>query len=101
MQRLIIDYKKLTPEILMLLNEKFPDGYDDSDIITFKNHNSETIDAIEVRTHDTIYLVKIGKHLIDSMANIDLVDDSEEIHDTESLENNSDSEFIIEDEEEE
>lgn len=94
MQRVIIDYKKLTPEILLLLNEKFPDGYGDSDIITFKNHNSETIDAVEVTTSDTIYLVKIGKHLIDSMAKIDLIDDSKEVEDA------TDSDLIIKDEEE-
>lgn len=79
MQRRIIDYKKLTPEILMLLNDKFPDGYGDNDIITFKNHQNEIIDAVEVRTDDVIYLVKIGKHLIDAMANIDLVDDMEDM----------------------
>ena len=92
MQRVIIDYEKLTPEIVLLLNEKFPDGYDDNDIITFKSHNNETIDAVEVSTSDTIYLVKIGKHLVDSMANIDLFDDdvNEEI----------DSDIIIKDEEE-
>ncbi len=76
MQRVIIDYKKLTKEILSLLTTKFPDGYGDDDIITFQNHKNETIDAVEVRTDETIYLVKIGKHLVDSMANIDLVDDS-------------------------
>ncbi len=81
MQRIIIDYKKLTPEILALLNDKFPDGYGDDDIITFKNHNNETIDAVEVRTEDTIYLVKIGSHLIDAMANIDLVDDLDDMAD--------------------
>ena len=80
MQRVIIDYKKLTPEILNLLNEKFPDGYGDDDIITFKNHRNEIIDAVEVRTPDIIYLVKIGSHLIDAMANIDLVDDAEELN---------------------
>ncbi len=79
MQRVIVDYKKLTPEILSLLTTKFPDGYGDSDIITFKNHKNETIDAVEVRTDETVYLVKIGKHLIDSMANIDLIDDSNEV----------------------
>ncbi len=78
MQRVIIDYKKLTPEILSLLTTKFPDGYGDDDIITFQNHKNETIDAVEVRADETIYLVKIGKHLVDSMANIDLVDDSDE-----------------------
>ena len=76
MQRAIIDYKKLTPEILSLLTKKFPDGYGDNDIITFKNHKNETIEAVEVRTDETIYLVKIGTHLVDSMANIDLSDDS-------------------------
>lgn len=79
MQRVIVDYKKLTPEILALLNEKFPDGYGDNDIITFKNHKNETIDAVEVRTENTIYLVKIGSHLIDAMANIDLEDDYENL----------------------
>ena len=93
MQRVIIDYKKLTPEIVLLLNEKFPDGYDDNDIITFKSHNNETIDAVEVSTSDTIYLVKIGKHLVDSMANIDLDDDDD-------VNEEIDSDIIIKDEEE-
>ena len=98
MQRLIIDYKKLTQDILILLNEKFPDGYGDSDIITFKNHNSETIDAVEVRTDDTIYLVKIGKHLVDSMANFDLDDDDddENVADTDSIKDEDATEFDLE-----
>ena len=94
MQRVIIDFKKLTPEILTLLNTKFPDGYGDDDIISFKNHRNETIDAVEVKTDEFVYLVKIGTHLIDSMANIDLVDDSETTKDDE------DSEMLINDEEE-
>ena len=36
MKRVIVDYAKLTNEILSLLVEKFPDGYDESDIIRFK-----------------------------------------------------------------
>ena len=35
MKRIIVDYKKLTPQLLKLLTEKFPDGYNDKDIITF------------------------------------------------------------------
>ena len=94
MQRVIIDFKKLTPEILTLLNTKFPDGYGDDDIISFKNHRNETIDAVEVKTDEFVYLVKIGTHLIDSMANIDLVDDSE------TTKGDEDSEILISDEEE-
>jgi hypothetical protein len=32
-----VDYAKLTNEILNLLVEKFPDGYDDSNIVRFRN----------------------------------------------------------------
>ncbi len=71
MKRVIIDYKKLTPEILMLLSQKFPDGYGDSDIITFDNHRNETVEAVEVQTDDTIYLVKVGSKLQYSMVNFD------------------------------
>ena len=100
MQRLIIDYKKLTPEILILLNEKFPDGYSDDDIISFKNHKSETIDAVEVRTHDTIYLVKIGKHLTDSMANFEIFEESQNENSDELIIEKPDSDIIAESEEE-
>lgn len=75
MKRIIVDYSKLTNEILNLLVEKFPDGYDDSDIIRFKNHKDETIEAVEVKTEDTIYLVKISTKLSDRMINFDDDDD--------------------------
>lgn len=75
MKRVIVDYSKLTNEILNLLVEKFPDGYDDSNIIRFKNHKDETIEAVEVRTEDTIYLVKISTKLSDRMINFDDDDD--------------------------
>ena len=71
MKRVIIDYKKLTPEILTLLTQKFPDGYGDNDVITFDNHKNETIEAVEVKTEDTIYLVKIGSKLHYTMLNFD------------------------------
>ena len=75
MKRVIVDYSKLTNEILNLLVEKFPDGYDDSNIIRFKNHKDETIEAVEVKTEDTIYLVKISTKLSDRMINFDYDDD--------------------------
>src|SRR5690606_18824190 len=75
MKRVIVDYSKLTNEILNLLVEKFPEGYDDSNIIRFKNHKNETIEAVEVRTEDTIYLVKISTKLADRIINFDEDDD--------------------------
>ena len=75
MKRVIVDYSKLTSEILNLLVEKFPEGYDDSDIIRFKNAKNETIEAVEVKTEDTIYLVKVSTKLADRIENFDEDDD--------------------------
>lgn len=71
MKRVIVDYAKLTNEILTLLVERFPDGYDDSDIVRFKNARNETIEAVEVKTEDTIYLVKVSTKLADRIENFD------------------------------
>lgn len=71
MKRVIVDYAKLTNEILTLLVEKFPEGYDDSNIIRFKNAKNENIEAVEVRTEDTIYLVKVSTKLADRIENYD------------------------------
>ena len=81
MKRVIIDYKKLTPEILSLLIQKFPDGYSDGDIITFDNHRNQTVEAVEVRTDDTIYLVKVGSKLNYTMTNFDNALDDKEVKD--------------------
>lgn len=69
MKKVIVDYKKLTNEILSILVEKYPDGYSDSDIIRFKNAKNETVEALEVRTEDVIYLVKVSTRLADTMEN--------------------------------
>lgn len=75
MKRVIVDYKKLTNEILSMLVDKYPDGYGDDDIIRFKNAKNETIEALEVRTEDTIYLVKVSTRLATSMENFDEEED--------------------------
>ncbi len=71
MRRIIVDYSKLTNEILTLLVEKFPDGYDDSNIIRFRNAHNELIEAVEVRTEDTIYLVKVSTKLASRLEKFD------------------------------
>lgn len=79
MRRIIVDYSKLTNEILTLLVEKFPDGYDDSNIIRFRNAHNELIEAVEVRTEDTIYLVKVSTKLASRLEKFDEEDDLDDI----------------------
>jgi hypothetical protein len=49
LRKVIIDFKKLTPEVLKLTVERYPDGYDDLDIISFRNANGERIEAVEAK----------------------------------------------------
>jgi len=63
MKPIIVDYKNLNHALLSLLSEKFPDKYGDDDIVTFSNANGDLIEAIEIRTEDVIYLVKISKKM--------------------------------------
>ena len=78
MIRKIVDYQKLNEDILNLLVEKFPDGYADKDIIAFRNAQNEYIEAVEVRTEDTVYLVKVGKRLVQAMEQHEEVEEEEE-----------------------
>jgi DNA-directed RNA polymerase subunit delta len=99
MKRVIVDYAKLTNEILNLLVEKFPDGYEEYDIIRFKNAKNELVEAVEVRTTDTIYLVKVSTKLSDRIVNYD---EDEEIDVVEPIANiELDDEDSISDEDDE
>ena len=79
MKRIIVDYAKLTGDILNLLVEKFPEGYDDSHIIRFRNSQNELIEAVEVKTADTIYLVKVSTKLASRMEKYDEEEDIDSV----------------------
>ena len=71
MLRKIIDYKKLDHDLAARLIETYPDGYGDEDLITFKNVQGEIIETVELKTDDTIYLVKISKCLANFISNFE------------------------------
>ncbi len=71
MLRKLVDYKKLDRELAALLIETYPDGYGDNDIIAFRNAKGEFIEAVEIQTAETLYLVKISKSLSDFISNFE------------------------------
>jgi len=71
MIRRLVDYKKLDHELAALLIETYPYGYGDDDIITFRNANGDIIEAVEIQTADTLYLVKISKSLANFISNFE------------------------------
>ena len=71
MKRILIDYKKLDREVASLLIDLYPHGYGDDDIITLKKPNGEVIETVEVKTSDTVYLVKISQSLANFISNFE------------------------------
>ncbi|WP_318309076.1 hypothetical protein [Flagellimonas crocea] len=78
LKRVIVDYKKLDKNMLNLLVEKFPDGYDDDDIVTYRNASNEVVECVEVRTEDTAYLIKVSKRLVMAMEDYDDSDNDDD-----------------------
>ncbi len=71
MTRRLIDYRKLDHQLATLLIDSYPYGYGDEDIISFKNSNGDIVEAVELRTNETLYLVKISKSLSNFIANFE------------------------------
>jgi DNA-directed RNA polymerase subunit delta len=78
MKRVIVDYIKIPEDILQKLVEKYPLGYKNRDIITFTNAKGERVEAVELKTEDTIYLVKVSQKLEDKMDDYIFDEDEEE-----------------------
>jgi hypothetical protein len=94
MKRVIVDYSKLTNDILDMLVEKFPTGYGYNDIITFKNAQGETVRAVEVRTEDTVYLVKISLQLEETMDEYDADEDNfDDVYQDDSVDDIADEDY--------
>lgn len=71
MLRKIVDYKKLDHQLAALLIETYPDGYGDEDIISFRNLHGEIVEAVELKTNEVMYLVKISKSLANFILNFE------------------------------
>lgn len=81
MKRIIKDYKNITPELLDVLNERYPEGIDEDDLISFTNHLNEKVKAVEIRYDEDIYLIKVSKQLTAKMDEALDSDDDDDIDD--------------------
>ncbi|MEN8789667.1 MAG: hypothetical protein ABF293_02995 [Flavobacteriaceae bacterium] len=77
MKRILVDYKKLDRKLATMLIESYPNGYGDEDIIAFTNARGEIVQAVELRTEDALYLVKISKVLNHFISNFEDVIEKE------------------------
>lgn len=79
MKRVIVDYIKIPEDILQKLVEKYPNGYNNRDIITFTNAKGERVEAVELKTEDTCYLVKVSQKLEDRMDDFEFEEDEDDL----------------------
>lgn len=63
MKRVIKDYRSIGVDLLQLLINTFPDGIYEDDLIKITKSNGDNINVIELRTADTIYLIKMNKEM--------------------------------------
>lgn len=63
LKRIIKDYKTLGEEHIALINEHYPNGFENENLISFVTPKGEFIKALEIRTEDAIYLFKIDKNM--------------------------------------
>lgn len=61
-RKVIVDYKNVPDEVLGLLSEKYPHGYNKG-IIKFTNAKKELVSAVPIDLGDTTYLVKVSTQL--------------------------------------
>jgi DNA-directed RNA polymerase subunit delta len=71
MLRRIIDFSKLTDQLLSLLNEKFPEGIDDDAVFSIENSKGERLSVVEVRDEENIFLVKVNAKMEAAMEDFD------------------------------
>lgn len=74
-RRVIVDYKNITAGIMEMFSERYPYGYENEDVIKFKNAKGEMVRAVPFETPDTKYLVKIS---VEMDAKIDAFLDEDE-----------------------
>ncbi len=57
--KVVTDYSKLSPELLELFNETYPQGIA-GHTVRFPNSKGEIVTAVRLETEDRIYLVKLS-----------------------------------------
>ena len=92
-KRIIKRYEQLSEDILEILKEQYPDGFEDY-LISFTNPRGEIEFGLPFETEDTVYLVKMPKNQapeeeedydnssafggFDNFENLEIVDDVED-----------------------
>lgn len=73
------DYRSITDKHMRLIKEQYPSGFSDSDLVTLKTSDGVYFDALEVRTDDTMYIVRVNHDLLEAIDQFEDRDFSDEL----------------------
>ncbi len=73
-RNVIVDYKSCPHEVLELLQQKFPYGFN-KDLIKFQNAKGDTISGVRIEHENITYLVKVSVRLKEMVQDLELDDD--------------------------
>ncbi|MBN1951225.1 MAG: hypothetical protein JW801_08470 [Bacteroidales bacterium] len=59
-KRIIKKFEQLSDELLALIRQEYPDGFDDN-LITFQTPTGELASGLTLETDDTYYLIRMPK----------------------------------------
>lgn len=96
-KRVIKKFEQLTSELLTLVNQEYPDGFEE-DVVTFQLPSGELARGIPLETEEARYLIRLPKSAIaddddddgvvksegenfESLDNLEIADDSGESED--------------------
>jgi len=80
----IKDYKSMTPDLMALLVEAYPDGFE-YDTEYFTNAKGERVEAVPLETEDTKYLIKVSTTLVQNFEAFESDDDDDSDSDPEDF----------------
>lgn len=79
MKRIFKDYRNITDKHMPLIREKYPKGFSDSDITSIKTSDGDYLDALEIPTLKSLYLIRVNHDLLslidDFNENLDFSDE--------------------------
>ena len=68
MNRIIKDIKSVSPELMTLIHQKCPEGrIRKKDLLDLPLGNGKHLKVIEIKTEDTVYLIKVNDGLHEKM----------------------------------
>ena len=86
-KRIIKKFEQLPDELLVLIKQEYPDGYEDN-LITFQTPTGELATGLTLETDDTYYLIRMPKNSVpDDDEDEDTGGDGADSQNFESLEN--------------